>query len=67
MLADENKILEKLAFRRILKTRSQKIAGIRKFKIPFFNFEASDYTEIISCQESQVTFTCNIFNCKFIR
>jgi hypothetical protein len=55
MLADEKKIIRELAFRRILKARSQKIAGIRKFKIPFFNFEASDYTEIIFWQESQVT------------
>jgi hypothetical protein len=55
MLADEKKIIRELAFRRILKARSQKIAGIRKFNIPFFNFEASDYTEIIFWQESQVT------------
>ena len=42
MLADERKNIRKLGFCRILKARSQEVTGIRNFKIPSFNFEASD-------------------------
>lgn len=56
MLADERKIIRELAYRRILKARSQQKTGrVRKFVLPSFNFNAADYTDLIHWQSLDVT------------
>lgn len=57
MLADDNKVIRELACRRILKARSEKVTGIRKFKVPSFNLNAPHYTDIIVWHDSQITVT----------
>lgn len=56
MLADEIKIIRKLAYHHILKARVQQKTGrVRKFVLPTFNFNAADYTDFIHWQSLDVT------------
>jgi hypothetical protein len=57
MITDEKKHVHELGLRRILKARSQCIAGssIRIFTIPEINFDAEDYTQLINWQLGHIT------------
>lgn len=51
MLADERKEIRNLAHTRILHC----IPNLRRFDIPSFNFNASDYFEILSWKDNSIT------------
>ena len=55
MITDERKHIRELGLRRILKARSDRVAGIRKFTIPELNFNSSDYIELIDWQRTAIT------------
>jgi len=58
MVSYDRKHIRELGFRRILKARHANIAateGIRPFKVPDLNFEASDYSELIQWADGTVT------------
>lgn len=55
MLADERKDIRQLACSKILKSRSEIRAGIRRFIIPELNFEAEDYIDLIKWDDVEVT------------
>lgn len=55
MLADDREIIRDLAYRRIVKARTEKAAGLRMFKVPSFNFDAEDYTNIITWRDCEIT------------
>ncbi|KAJ8721038.1 hypothetical protein PYW08_006503 [Mythimna loreyi] len=44
-----------LAYRRIIKARSENVQGLRMFKVPTFNFDAKDYTDIITWRDCEIT------------
>ena len=55
MITDERKHIRELGLRRILKARSNPVAGIRKFTIPDLNFNSSDYIELIDWHTTAIT------------
>lgn len=55
MLCDKRKSVRELGLRRVLKGRTERSGGTRKFKIPLINFEATDYIDMISCAENVIT------------
>lgn len=55
MLGDDRESVRDLAYRRILTARNKKDMGLRTFKVPSFNFDAEDYTDIIIWQNHQLT------------
>jgi len=55
MITDERKHVRELGLRRILKARSQTVAGIRKFTVSELNFDSSDYIELIDWQNTDIT------------
>lgn len=54
MLADDRKEIREQACSRILQSRSN-IPHLRKFEIPSFNFDASDYFKIIKWEDNTIT------------
>jgi len=54
MIADERKYVRELGMRRILRARSEAY-GLRKFRIPALNFDATDYIDLIDWQETELT------------
>lgn len=54
MLADERQEIRSLAYNKILECRSSNI-HLRKFAIPAFNFNASEYFEIFSWDDNVIT------------
>lgn len=54
MLADERKEIRNLAYNRISQCRSS-IPNFRRFNIPSFNFDASDYFEILNWEGDNIT------------
>ena len=55
MITDERKHVRELGLRRILKARSQRTAGVRKFTVPLLNFDSSDYIDMIDWQSTEIT------------
>jgi hypothetical protein len=55
MITDERKHVRELGLRRILKARSTRVAGIRKFTVPALNYDSSDYLELIDWQNTNLT------------
>lgn len=55
MLCDERKSVRELGLRRVLKARTEKSGGTRKFKIPLINFEATDYIDMIYWADNVIT------------
>jgi hypothetical protein len=57
MITDEQKHIRELGLRRILKARSQCIAGssVRIFTIPEINYDAEDYTQLINWKLGHIT------------
>lgn len=55
MLGDDREFVRDLAYRRILKARTENVQGLRTFKVPSFNFEAEDYTDLITWRECTIT------------
>jgi hypothetical protein len=55
MLCDERKIQRELGLRRVLKARTERRDGVRKFKVPKINFDAKDYIDMILWPENDVT------------
>lgn len=57
MFADERKEIRKLAYSRILESRSNisHLRKPRKFDIPSFNFDASEYFEIFNWEDITIT------------
>lgn len=54
MLTDDRRHVRELAYRRILAARNERApssTGIREFRVPRLNFDASDYTELVNWQE----------------
>ena len=52
MLSDERSHIRELVYRRIVAARKEKNSnGVREFRIPILNFEASDYTELVQWQQ----------------
>ena len=51
----ENRVhVLELGLRRILKARSQRVAGVRKFAVPALNYDSSDYIEMIDWQTTHI-------------
>lgn len=55
MLADDREIIRKLAYQRILKSRAENTLELRTFKVPALNFDAKDYTDLITWQDCKIT------------
>lgn len=55
MLYDEKNYIRELGLRRIIAARKNQRPGVRIFKTPKLNFNASDYTDMIIWGESQIT------------
>jgi len=55
MITDERKHVRELGLRKILKARSQRIAGIRQFTVPELNYDSSDYINLIDWQNTDIT------------
>lgn len=55
MIGDENRDIRENAFQLILTVRSKNFTGLRRFKIPTLNFNATNYTEIIDWENSHYT------------
>lgn len=55
MLGDDREIERDLAYRRIIKARSENARGLRTFKVPSLNFDAEDYTDLIIWQYCEIT------------
>ncbi|CAD7088883.1 unnamed protein product [Hermetia illucens] len=55
MLGDDRKIIHDLAYPRIIKARSEIARGLRMFKVPAFNFDAKDYTDIGTWRDCEIT------------
>lgn len=63
MLGDDRESVRELAYQQILKTRTENAPGLRTFKVPAFNFNATDYTEMITWKNCKITeppLTCNL-------
>ena len=52
---DSECAVRELGLRRIVKARSQPVAGIRKFTVPELNYDSSDYIELIAWQNTEIT------------
>ena len=61
MITDDRIHVRKLGLRRILKARSQRVAGVRKFTVPALNYDSSDYIEMIDWQTTHITVPSLIF------
>ena len=55
MITDDRIHVRKLGLSRILKARSQRVAGVRKFAVPALNYDSSDYIEMINWQTTHIT------------
>ncbi|CAG9792722.1 unnamed protein product [Diatraea saccharalis] len=55
MLGDDMESIRELAYQQILKARSETASGIRTFKVPALNFDARDYTLIITWHDLKIT------------
>lgn len=55
MLTDSRDHIRELAVRRILKARKENCSGIRYFKVPKLNFQATDYIDLINWTETTIT------------
>ena len=55
MITDERKNVRELGLRRILKARSQRVPGIRKFTVPKLIYDSSDYINLIDWQSTVIT------------
>jgi hypothetical protein len=55
MITDERIHIRQLGLRRILKARSQLVAGVRKFTVPALNYDSADYIEMINWQNTVIT------------
>ncbi|XP_060801595.1 uncharacterized protein LOC132902031 [Amyelois transitella] len=55
MLGDNREIIRKLAYQRILKAGAEKTLRLRTFKVPSLNFDAKDYTDLITWQDCKIT------------
>ncbi|GBP85400.1 hypothetical protein EVAR_62980_1 [Eumeta japonica] len=55
MLGDNMKSIRELAYQQITKARSENAPGLRTFKVPTLNFDAEDYTKIITWQDFEIT------------
>jgi hypothetical protein len=55
MIRDERQHIRELGLRRILKSRLEKSSTLREFRIPKFNFDASEYFDLIDWQNTVVT------------
>ena len=55
MINDERPHIRELAWRRVLKARSQSSEVVRQFKLPEINFDAEDYVAMINWQSVTVT------------
>lgn len=55
MLGDDMESIRELAYQQISKARSENAPGLRTFKVPALNFDAEDYTKIITWQEFEIT------------
>ncbi|GBP52809.1 WD repeat, SAM and U-box domain-containing protein 1 [Eumeta japonica] len=55
MLGDDMESIRELAYQQILTARSETAPGIRTFKVPALNFDAEDYTQIITWQDLKIT------------
>ena len=61
MITDDRIHVRKLGLSRILKARSQRVAGVRKFAVPALNYDSSDYIEMIDWQTTRITEPSLIF------
>lgn len=55
MMEDERDSIRQLAVERIMQARNEKLSSIRPFKIPKFNFQSEDYTELIDWDNCIIT------------
>lgn len=55
MITDERKHIRELGLRRILKARSHRVAGIRKFKAPQLKYDSVDYFDLIDWPNTRIT------------
>jgi hypothetical protein len=55
MITDERKHVRELGLRRILKARSTRVVGIRKFTVPALNYDVSNYIYLIDWQNTDIT------------
>lgn len=55
MLGDDTESIRELACQKILKARSENAPGLRTFTVPALNFDAEDYTKMITWQDFKIT------------
>ena len=55
MLGDDMENIRELAYQQIMNARSNNAPGVRTFKIPALNFDAEDYTKIMTWEEFEIT------------
>ncbi|CAH1109748.1 unnamed protein product [Psylliodes chrysocephalus] len=55
MLSDDRPTIRQLGLRRIMKVRTKISTDVREFVIPGLEFDASEYYELIDCQNCSVT------------
>ena len=55
MVTDERQHVRELGLCRILKARSQRVAGIRQFSVPDLNYNSADYIDLIDWQNTDIT------------
>lgn len=55
MLGDDREVIRDLAYRRIIKARSENAQVLRMFMVPTFNFDAKHYTDIITWRDCEIT------------
>lgn len=61
MLTDFRQHIRDLVFRRMISTRSKPNKSVKSFEVHLLNFEASEYTNLISWKECKLTETfCHV-------
>jgi hypothetical protein len=55
MISDERKHIRELGLRRIMKARSIRNPGVRKFVIPKLNYDSEEYYDLIDWQTTMIT------------
>ncbi|KAL4083484.1 hypothetical protein QTP88_028800 [Uroleucon formosanum] len=55
MLVDDRMCIRELAIQKIFNSRLSKTTGVRIFKVPLLNFDASDYTELVDWNKCKIT------------
>jgi len=55
MLVDDRMCIRELAIQKIFNSRLSKATGVRIFKVPLLNFDASDYTELVDWNKCEIT------------